>query len=68
MRYELVEKTGSCVEAVDCRDAALEVLLEKVADQPELADVIEILEIDDHAEVVGWIDVDAELLASVRAR
>ncbi len=63
VRYELVQNSGGCLEAFDCRDAALEVLLMRVAEDPAAADDIAILEFDDDlGEAVAYIDVDPELL------
>ena len=63
VRYELVQNSGNCLEAFDCRDAALEVLLCRVAEDPRVAEDIAILEFDDDlGEAVGFIEVDPEIL------
>ena len=63
MRFELVQNTGDCIEAYDCRDAALEVLIERITDDPSLAEELAILEFDDESgSAVAYIEVDPELL------
>lgn len=63
VRYELVRSSGECLEAFDCPDAAVEVLISRIFDDPTLAEEIAILEFDDGlGQAISYIEVDPELL------
>ena len=62
MRYDLLEPSGDCIEAFDCRDKAVEAFLVMVADAPDSAVEFEIIEIDDDlGETYGSVEVESDL-------
>lgn len=62
MRYVLLEPSGACIEAFDCRDKAVEFFLGLSEPDPEAAVDFEIVEIDDDlGECYGSIEIDRDL-------
>lgn len=65
VKYEILDTEGGCHRTIECRDIALEVLLDLVAEDPDAVDRFEILETDDEGEVRGCIDVDSDLFEAL---
>jgi hypothetical protein len=63
MRYEVLDATGRCIVAYECRDVALEAFLRMADDDSRIAEDGKILEIDEENVAVGCIDIDPEILA-----
>lgn len=61
MTYELLDISGTSLEAFGSREMAVEAFLGMVKEDAQVAEEVAILEIDEEGNAVGRVEVDGHL-------